>query len=286
MKLKRTAEIRTPAKINLFLNIQGKRSDGYHELVTDLIPISLFDRITFSPPSGQHSELACNVNLGPVKENLVVKAIEGLETYTGKKLHLNIKLEKTVPMGAGLGGGSSNAAGTLVALNRLFELNLARVELAELALALGADVSFFLQPRPALARGIGEILTFIPHHDPLYLLLIYPGFPISTREAFSECFISGRQTIISDYSWQNLTNHTPETNDFWRSLVNKYPELEGCRKRLLEAGAVFAGLSGSGSTIFGIFPDEKSRDTAFVTLTTIKNWQCFRCATLNNHTYL
>ena len=120
MELTRTTAIRTPAKINLFLDIQNRRTDGYHNLRTDLIPISLYDRITFSPPTHQQSELICNVDLGPAEENLIVKAIRGLETYSGKKLQLTVRLEKNIPAGGGLGGGSGNAAGTLVTLNRLF----------------------------------------------------------------------------------------------------------------------------------------------------------------------
>ena len=187
--------------------------------------------------------------------------------------------------GGGLGGGSGNAAGTLVTLNRLFDLHLAKVELAMIGSKIGADISFFVQPKPAVAEGIGDILTTLPHHNPLYLLLIYPGFSISTADAYADCIVSGKRTEIPEYSWQQLKGLSPEINDFWSSLVDKYPMLNECRYYLLKEGAVMAGLSGSGSIVYGIFPDGKSRDRCYAALNTIDNWHCYRCETLNNHTY-
>ena len=216
----------------------------------------------------------------------MVKAIRGLESYSGKKLQLNVKLEKNIPTGGGLGGGSGNAAGTLVTLNRLFDLHLTKAELALIASGIGADVPFFIQPKPVIAEGIGDILTASPNHEPLHLLLIYPGFPISTRVAYKDCYVSGKHTEITDYSWQYLKKLPPEVNDFWTTLVDKFPVLKECRYYLLREGAVMAGLSGSGSTVYGIFPEEKSRNRCYAALSTIDDWQCYRCESLNSHAYL
>jgi 4-diphosphocytidyl-2-C-methyl-D-erythritol kinase len=286
MELIRKTTIQTPAKINLFIDILNRRTDGYHELRTDLLPVSLFDQITFSPPTHQQSELICNKDLGRAEENLVVKAIRGLETYSGKKLQLTVNLEKNIPTGGGLGGGSGNAAGTLVTLNRLFDLHLAKAELIMIASKIGADVPFFIQPKPSFAEGIGDILTASSKHEPLHLLLIYPGFPISTSVAYADCYISGKHTEITDYSWQHLKKLSPEINDFWTTLIDKFPVLKECRYYLLREGAAMAGLSGSGSTVYGIFPEEKSRDRCYAALSTIDDWRCFRCESLNSHAYL
>lgn len=286
MKLNRSTSISTPAKINLFINIQKRRNDGYHQLILDLIPVSLYDRITFSPPSHQSTELISNLNLGSAEENLIIKAIRQLESYTGKNLHLNVKLEKYIPVGAGLGGGSGNAAGTLVVLNQLFGLNLEIDELMKVAALIGADVPFFIQPKPAHAKGIGDDLSFLPRLEPLKLLVIFPGFSISTSEAYKDCTISGRRATITDYSIPELAVHTPEMNDFWMSLSKKFPVLNECRNRLIGEGAMMAGLSGSGSGVFGIFQDRKSRDNAYKGLAAKKEWQVFPCETLNRHSYL
>ncbi len=286
MKLKRQVKFQTPAKINFFLYIQGKRSDGYHELFLDLIPVSLFDSIEITPSRTGGIELESNLDDVSLENNLVVKAVRLLENETNEAFSLKIKHHKTIPTGAGLGGGSGNAAGTLVVLNQLFDLKFSEGQIRKMALSLGADVPFFVHPRPSIAEGIGEILSPLPSFPSLHLLLIFPGFSISTKEAYASCTISARKEQITGYSLQRLTVLKPEMNDFWRPLVEEYPELEQARTSLKRQNAIYSGLSGSGSTVFGVFKDRDSRDSAFSSLSDRSDWSLFRCQTLEEHQYV
>ena len=281
----RVIRFKTPAKINTFLFIQSKRDDGYHDLVMDLIPISLFDEIELRPTPHDQVNLSSNLPDVPQEENLVVQAIRLLEKESGQTLSLDVHLHKVIPSGAGLGGGSGNAAGTMVTVNQLFQLNIPEQRLAQLAVQLGADVPFFINPRPSLAKGIGERLTDLSYFDPLKLILIFPDFSISTGLAYSICLKSGRSELLHRYLPSDFGEFDPDINDFWIPLQNKYPALETCRQSMVDQGAVFAGLSGSGSTVFGIYDCEKTREKAFEALKTHPSWKVFTCNTLSAFQY-
>jgi 4-diphosphocytidyl-2-C-methyl-D-erythritol kinase len=285
MNNRKELQFQTPAKINFFLFIQNKRPDGYHDLLMDLIPVSLYDSITIRKKKDRGIDLKSNLPGVPVEDNLVYKAIKLLEEHVGKRFALTIDLLKRIPSGAGLGGGSGNAAGVLVVLNQWYQLGLSITELKEIALNLGADVPFFVNPEPSLAQGIGEKLTSLPFFKPLSLLLLYPGFSIATGFAYSICHISARKKPIGGYSLSELQELGPEINDFWPSLKEKHPTLETCRKTLLSHGAEFCGLSGSGSTLYGVFADKSNRDRAFSKLDNHPQWQLFPCETLPKHPY-
>ncbi len=276
---------RTPAKINFYLFIQSKRMDGYHELVMDLVPVSIFDTINLSDTDCGKIELRTNLPGVNQEDNLITKAVRLLEKETGQKFSLRIDLDKKIPSGAGLGGGSGNAAGMLVMINKLFRLNIPDGHLSQMALKLGADVPFFINPRPSLAEGIGERLTVLRHFDPINLILIHPGFPISTKTAYSICNKSKREKLLHKYSLDEFESLTPDINDFWLPLVDRYPQLQTCRETILEEGALFSGLSGSGSTVFGVFPDEKTREKAYSNLSNKNNWTVFKCKTLPEYKY-
>jgi 4-diphosphocytidyl-2-C-methyl-D-erythritol kinase len=285
MNLPQFCRFSTPAKINLFLRIQKKRADGFHDLLLDLLPVSLFDEIELHPFDGNGLQLEGNLeNLSP-ESNLVIKAVRLLEQEVKQLFSLKIRLEKNIPTGAGLGGGSGNAAGMLVVLQRLLNLSIPEDRIQQMALQLGADVPFFLKARPSLARGIGEKLSQLPDFSPLFLLLVYPGFSISTAEAYKICQISGQTAPLRRYTMDELTNLRPEMNDFWIPLTKRYPELEKCRTTLMERGAIAAGLSGSGSTIFSIFETREQRDRVAVSLRNHSHWRIFPCETLRQHKY-
>ncbi|MBU2643863.1 4-(cytidine 5'-diphospho)-2-C-methyl-D-erythritol kinase [bacterium] len=275
----------TPAKINLFLRIQRKRADGYHDLLLDYIPVSLFDQIELQPCNSNSLELTGNLAGLSVDDNLIIKAIRLLEWEIGQPISLRIHLQKNIPTGAGLGGGSGNAAGTLVVLNRLLHLSLSDHRLKQMAIQLGADVPFFISPQPSLACGIGEQLTPLPDFDPLPLLLVYPGFPISTAEAYRICLISGENAPLHQYTMDEICRLKPEMNDFWGPLTIHYPALEKCRMTLMENKASASGLSGSGSTIFGVFETREIRDRAAASLKNHSSWQIFPCETLASYRY-
>jgi len=247
----------------------------------DLIPVSLFDQLEFHPPVKNGIYLSSNLKDVNQEDNLVVKAVRILEDQSNQKFSLHIKLKKLIPWGAGLGGGSSNAAHTLTTLNTLYHLDFSIDQLKDMAIQLGADVPFFIEPQPSLAEGIGEKLTPLPIFSPLFLILIFPNFPISTGTAYKECQISKREDIITEYSTTNLAGYNEEMNDFWIPLAKQYPVLNRCRSRLIHENSIYAGMSGSGSTVFGVFKNQQIRDQAYENICTHTDWQVFRCETLN-----
>ena len=280
-------KINTPAKINFSLLIQKQRSDGYHELLLDFFPITLFDTITFKTKEDGESSLNSNYPELNCENNTILKAIDALNTLSKRRLILDVNLLKKIPLGAGLGGGSSNAAGTLVALNDFYQLKLTRIQLEEVALKIGADVPFFLNPGPAFASGIGEKLTPITTSDKFFLVVIFPDLHISTKEAYKNCNISGRKNPIQSYCFESVSRlPLVDLNDFWEYLSNHYPVFEKCVSALNRTGALTVGLSGSGSSVFGVFKNQIDRDRAVSNMNLSQSYQIFGCETLDSYSYL
>ena len=174
----------SPAKLNLFLHITGRRADGYHELQTLFQLLDFGDRLTFTPNSSGNIQLSPQIAGLAAADNLIVRAARLLQQHTGCSSGCDILLDKRIPMGGGLGGGSSNAATTLVALNELWQCGLTEDSLAELGAQLGADVAVFARGNSAFAEGIGELLTPLPIPEQWYLV-ITPDVQVSTAEIFS-----------------------------------------------------------------------------------------------------
>lgn len=251
------------AKINLGLKVLNKREDGYHNLFSLFLPISLCDSIQF--------ELANTVTVKstvdefvPQELNLCYKAAMALQEYTGSKQGVHILCEKNIPMGAGLGGGSSNAATTLLALRNLWELSISDVELHTIAMKLGSDVPFFLQNAPMIVSGKGDILTPFPISNfPYSMILVNPGIHSSTVFAFKKLGrTSTFQADIPDYSQFVVDNSfvIPETksfieNDFEIVLFEEFPILEEIKSKFRNFGAKLSIMSGSGSTMVGLFTE-------------------------------
>jgi len=263
-----TLEKRSPCKVNLLLNILGKRADGFHELETVFHPVDLCDTLSFIK-SGASLRLTCSDPALPVDEtNLVMRAARKFFETTKISPDVRIHLEKTIPMAAGLGGGSGNAATTLMGLNELFGDPLPVGVLHQIAATLGSDVNFFLQPKPALASGRGEKIEpledFVAMRGACFLL-IHPGFGISTPWAYRELakFPSalngtpGRAArLISTLQTGDLV---AAGREFYNSLeapaLNKFPVLALYQEFFRASGAAAALMSGSGSTTFAIFSD-------------------------------
>ncbi len=259
-------EKKSPCKVNLLLNILGRRADGFHELETVLQPVNVCDRLTFTR-GGAGVELSCSdANLPVDAQNLVHRAAAVFLQTTKIQEGVKIHLEKKIPLAAGLGGGSGNAAITLLALNELFEQPLASEKLTELAASLGSDVPFFLQNQPALASGRGEQiqpLSPFPALRDKALLLIHPGFGVSTAWAYQELArfpvaLNGRPGRAGELISNLQTDNWPAGADrFYNSLeapvLGKYPLLALFQEFLLAHGALVALMSGSGSTTFAIF---------------------------------
>lgn len=288
LKLQHKYLIHTPAKLNFYLYIVQKRKDGFHNLNMDMHPISLFDQITFSPADdGQflfHSNLEETSENNFIQNNLVIRAMHLLEDYCKVKFSIHISLRKSIPVSAGLGGGSGNAAGTLVFLNKQFKLGISKKELTKMSLHLGSDVPFFINPKSVLVEGKGELLTKTSKPKNIYLLLLYPQIHINTKIAYQNCTISGN-TQTFNYSKNNLKNIGVDSNDFWKWILKQYPEILEAKKMLLTTNPLCVGLSGSGSTLFGIFDNQQQRDDAWTTLNAWLDWDFYPCEILNQHLY-
>ena len=253
------------AKINLGLNIVERRPDGYHNIETVFYPIPLTDVLEIVPARDGETTLRCYGNPVdcPVEKNLVMKACRLMqERYDIQPVEIH--LYKHIPDGAGLGGGSSDAAHTLVMLNKMFELGISDADLAAMAATLGADCAFFVYNRPMMATGIGDVLS--PLDVDLKgktLLLVKPPVGVDTRTAYSRVapakpVVDLVQTIAQPVeSWDGLL-----VNDFEPSVFAALPQLWLIKAQLMDAGAQYAAMSGSGSTVFGIFNSDKLAETA------------------------
>jgi 4-diphosphocytidyl-2-C-methyl-D-erythritol kinase len=250
-------EIKAPAKINIGLNILSKRPDSYHNLSTLFYPIEdLFDTLTFRPTD--RFEFTCNnMSIPQDDNNIVVKAKQLLESTYGKPINVKITLEKRIPSQAGLGGGSSDAAVTLISLNEMFHFNLKHDQLISLALQLGSDVPFFIKAKPAIGTSRGEILEYVDLEINEPIIVINPKINISTKEAFQNIIPVDAQfnfhDLIKDGKLNYNTARNSLKNDFESYVFEKYPEISIIKKSLYDNGALLASLSGSGSTVYGIF---------------------------------
>jgi 4-diphosphocytidyl-2-C-methyl-D-erythritol kinase len=270
-------EIKAPAKINIGLNILNKRNDGYHNLYTLFIPLNdLYDRLKFT--ISDRFDFFCNDSSIPNDENnLVVKAKLLLEKQFGVILNVKIELEKSIPTQAGLGGGSSDAAATLISLNELFKLGLSFNQLIELALLLGSDVPFFIKAQPAIGKSRGEILEFIDLEIREIIVVINPRINISTKEAFQNIKPLDRHINIKSFiinnrlDYNSLKNNVK--NDFEENVFYLHPEIKEIKNKLYEFGALFSMMSGSGSTVYGIFQSETEAKKA--TENFPKNYFCW-----------
>ncbi len=249
--------LNAPAKINIGLNIVSKRDDGFHNLETFFYPIyDLHDTLVFEKSNNFIFD-SNNSDLIRDSDNLILKAHTLIEDFTKKKLTLRITLIKKIPIGAGLGGGSSDAAATLLGLNEFFNLEIGITKLNEFALKLGSDVPFFIKSKPALGYSRGEILTQSNTCIEFPILIVNPGIHISTKDAFGN--ITPQD---SNFSYTYFLNNekldftfisSGLTNDFENYVFSTYPEIENIKKTMLDSDALFSLMSGTGSTVYGIF---------------------------------
>ncbi len=251
----------SPAKINLGLWITSKRKDGYHNLQSIMVPVDLCDILEIRaatklsvPPSPLQMTLSGIPVGGRRKENLCFRA---WKMYADRVPlpPLELHLHKQIPPGAGLGGGSSNAATTLMALNQLSGCPLENAELHTMAERLGSDCPFFLKGRIMMARGRGEILSDIPPaKESLHLVLLFPGIHISTADAYSGIVPKERSNDLADQIRRPVSEWTDLLqNDFEIPLFQIHPLLKSLKEELMASGALFSSLTGSGSAIYGLF---------------------------------
>lgn len=257
------------AKINIGLYITGKRPDGYHDLLSFFYPLMIHDALEIVPGHEVLDDIRFNSSglavSGKPDDNLCARAYRMLKADHPHLPAIDAHLLKKIPMGAGLGGGSADGSFMLMMLNRYFQLNIPESALFEYALRLGSDCPFFILNKPAIVRGRGE--TLIPFHIDLSgyrILVVNPGIHVPTGWAFSQVKPRKKNPPLEDWlkmpviSWKKHIE-----NDFFEPVAAKYPEIRSLHDAMYGMGAVFASMSGSGSTVFGLFPKEQNPTVPF-----------------------
>jgi 4-diphosphocytidyl-2-C-methyl-D-erythritol kinase len=255
-----------PAKVNLFLQVLSKRPDGYHNINSLFQAVTLFDRLQFSviDKSEINIELSCEVNLPVGSDNLIAKAYQAVKKQCGLKRGLSVKLHKNIPVSAGLGGGSSDAAATIAACNLLFDLQLSYTQMAAIGLAIGSDVPFFFSRGQALISGRGEIVVDTNFPIDYQLVLVTPDIAVSTADSYEalKMDLTKRKTLFKLKEYKKLVEFARAlrlaANDFESIQGSAFPELVKIRQELLELGALLVRMTGSGPTMFGVFAKEST----------------------------
>ena len=281
-------------KINWSLRVLGKRPDGYHEIDTVFQTISLHDTIRIIPTEENHIDLSCDDPSLPSDErNLVWRAAAALQLRCSIQSGVRIRLEKRIPVHAGLGGGSSDAAATLMGLAYLWNVTITESELMELAGNLGADVPVFFYG--GTARGAGTGTKIAPLHDAAdkFLLVVKPNANISTAKAYealnaAALTTSDAKTILSSSqrsSFPDSFSSAALLNDFEAVVLQLQPEIERARAALMNAGASAALLAGSGAAVFGVFDNKDAQERAIQNIELETGWRVFPCSTVGRNHY-
>ena len=255
------------AKLNFGLQVLNKRADGFHNINSVFIRINLHDKMRFSVSN----DFSINSNFSiPEKENIIYKTLEVLSGHFDKDLFkLKIDLDKKIPAGAGLGGGSSNAAETIKACNELFDLKTEKDELNELASKIGSDVPFFLRDTAAIGKSKGEVLEPFNFKLPYHILIVYPNIHISTPNAYKMLNRNevprneiNFKTFLNKFVLERMQLQKSIINDFEEPVFALHPELRRIKDVLYDVGSEFAIMSGSGSSVFGLFNDLQKAEKA------------------------
>jgi len=271
----RRVHVAAPAKLNLALLI-GPRRDGYHEIFSLMVPITLADLVTAEAlPEGGLS-VECAVCDG--EQNLAARAAHELERHLGLRLHVRLHIDKRTPHAAGLGGGSSDAAAALVALERLFDLRLRQVERYAIAAAVGSDVPFFLWPGPQLSMGRGTVLKAVALPEPLHFVVAVPQIELPTADVYTwrdqdvvvglREFATRTQHLVAAVEAARLPADLAPliVNDLEPHVGKRRPEIGAVSQALEKAGALAAAMSGSGAAVFGLFASAEAAEAARATL--------------------
>ena len=279
----------SPAKINIFLHVTGRRPDGYHDLYTLMCPVGLYDTLSFDFDSKDIS-VSCDhpdvpdgeTNLAHQAARLFFQQLDALGCVCSHGVGIHIS--KTIPVAAGLGGGSSNAASALMALNRHFGCPVGMEDLMKMALQIGADVPFFILERPALATGVGEELTPVFCLGSFHVLLVNPGFHVSTADVYKNLNLGltnkQKKNKEACFRVRKLDPVRCLWNDLETVTTAMFPEILSIKEALLANGADGALMSGSGPTVFGIFHDSGRMRQAQQVLSKGNDWHIQAAAAL------
>jgi 4-diphosphocytidyl-2-C-methyl-D-erythritol kinase len=278
--------LHTPAKINLCLSVLGKRPDGYHEVEMVMQAVGLYDEITVRLTESGITVNCDNSTIPAGEGNIAYRAAREMLDLSGRPSGITIEIKKNIPVAAGLGGGSSDAAAVLVACNRLLEAGLGRGRLADIGTRLGMDVPFFLYGPTALAKGRGELLTSLPSPPKFWVLLANPGFETSTTWVYKNLNFGltkkGDCTNIAGLKVSQIARSLH--NDLETVTAAAHPVIGEMERSLLDSGALGVCMSGSGPTVFGIFTAEAACSAAAQALHT-KGWRLYPAETLTESIY-
>jgi len=287
-------QLKSFAKINWTLRILGKRSDGYHEIDTILQTVSLHDYIAFKRrEDGRVIIHTDSPHIPRDDANLIVKAANALQNSAGRLLGVDVHLLKRIPAQAGLGGASSNAAVTLLALNQLWQSGLNLNQLISIGTSLGADVAFFFSGGTARATGVGSTILPLEDAGTRYLLIVTPNARVPTAAAYAalktpSLTSTGSTSILSSSFAAPFSSDLDQwalNNDFEGVIFEIEPEIKREKTALLDAGAQGGLLAGSGSSVFGIFESKEARERALADLKLEEGWQVFSCETISRAEY-
>jgi 4-diphosphocytidyl-2-C-methyl-D-erythritol kinase len=270
-------KIKSPAKINLFLCITGKRPNGYHDIRSLMCGIALYDILTFDFQASWIHVSCSHPDVPDDDTNIAWRAAACFFSAIGRAGGLGIDIEKNIPVAAGLGGGSSNAATVLLALNGHYGYPFSSQELATLALTLGADVPFFISCKPALATGVGEKLAFFKGIHPYPIVIIHPKIRVRTADVYNNLNLGltnceqklNRLPLNEGF---NPAHHL--CNDLESVTVPWFPEISDIKKTLINHGAIGSLMSGSGPSVFGVFVNSDQARNAYEALIANQSWSC------------
>lgn len=290
-----TVQLPSFAKINWRLSVLGRRTDGFHELRTIFQTITLHDELTFALRADDTVLLTCAAPDIPVDgRNLICRAATALKNHFGLRAGAAIHLVKRIPVAGGLGGGSSNAAATLLGLAHLWNLPVSKDELRLLGAQLGADVPYFFTGGTALGTGLGAHITALPEVAAEHLLIVTPNVKVATAEAYKALNAPALTKAESDTilaisrADELFADSFPNTlhNDFEPAIFRLQPAIERAKNSLARAGARSALMTGSGASVFGIFENQERQERAAEILRTETGWRVFPCSTLSRAQYV
>ena len=272
-------ELLSPAKINLFLQITGKRPDGYHNLFSLMCRIGIYDQITLFPGAAKTSVTCHHPDVPEDATNLAVRAASVFFNTLGVPDQVKITIDKQIPVGAGLGGGSSNAATVLTALNRYYNAPFSMDDLMTMGLSIGADVPFFIHRKPALVSGIGELLEPFGGLSPYPIVLVFPGISIPTKRVYKKLNLALTK-CQNKHNYRDLSNRkfrieNDLCNDLEEGAATLCPDILKAKEALMRHGAKGALMTGSGSSVFGLFADSEDAHRAWKTLSRHEKWEVF-----------
>lgn len=272
-----TLVIPSPAKINLFLKVVGRRPDGYHEIITLLYRVNLFDTVSLSFDRPSISVDCSHPKVPEGRNNLAYQAASLFFDALSIRDGVSIFIDKVIPVAAGLGGGSSNAAAVLMGLNQHHGFPFSDGELMEVALKVGTDVPFFLFRHAAVARGIGDDLEMYEGLPPLFVVLVYPGFEVPTAWVYRNLNLgltNCEKNFKNRYFEKNFSKIKDILcNDLEQVTIEKFPVIKTIKRGLLDLGAEIALMSGSGSSVFGLFRDAQRATKAIHSITRLRRRQ-------------